>query len=281
MGPLPGRCTLGGAPANFAIHAAALGARSAFVSRVGMDPMGDGILEALRVRGVDEQFVRRDRERPTGTVNVALEAGEPTYEIVEGVAWDHILWAPGMEGLAAKARAVCFGTLGQRCPLSRRTIQRLVASTPETCLRVLDINFRRHYHSAEVVHASLCTADLLKLSEEEVPILREYLGGIGDEAAFLLDLRDRFDTERVVLTLGAGGCRVLGPEGDIRVPSPTRKVLNTVGAGDVFAAAFVLHLLAGADGRTCAERANRAGGYVVAQDSGTPEFPEEFRVFGR
>ncbi len=92
-------------------------------------------------------------------------------------------------------------------------------------------------------------------------------------------MRERFGIETAVLTLGAEGCRVLGPEGDLRVSAAPRRVINTVGAGDAFTAAFVLHRLAGGDVFTCADWGNRAGGYVAAQDSATPELPGEFRVF--
>ncbi len=85
--------------------------------------------------------------------------------------------------------------------------------------------------------------------------------------------------ETVVLTLGAEGCRVIGPEGDFRVPAAPRQVVNTVGAGDAFTAAYILSRLAGRDALACAQEANRVGGYVTTQDSGTPELPEEYRIF--
>ena len=83
---------LGGAPANFAVHAAALGARSAMVSCVGDDARGKAALEILSGHGVAIDAVQIHAHRPTGSVNVTLADGQPTYEIVEGVAWDAITW---------------------------------------------------------------------------------------------------------------------------------------------------------------------------------------------
>jgi fructokinase len=270
---------LGGAPANFAVHCAGMGARVTLVSRVGQDDRGREALDLLRGRGVGVDFVQQDPGRPTGRVRVTLRGGRPSYEIVEGVAWDALSWEARLLPLAQGAGAVCFGTLAQRDEQGRETLQRFVAACREGCLRVLDLNFRQRFHSEEVVRESLRQADILKLSDEEVPTLRAYVGGDGDDGAFLNGVRERFGIETVVLTLGAEGCRVLGPEGDLRVPAAPRRVVNTVGAGDAFTAAFVLRRLAGGDACTCADWGNRAGGYVATQDSATPELPGEFRVF--
>ena len=75
------------------------------------------------------------------------------------------------------------------------------------------------------------------------------------------------------------GCRVIDREVGVTVAAEPHNVVNTVGAGDAFTAAFVLHQLAGDDAERCAEMANRAGGFATTQDSGTPVFPDSFRVF--
>src|SRR5215218_4494539 len=88
---LPGGKQLGGAPANFAYHANALGARGAVVSRVGDDELGREILARLDALGVDRAHVSTDLDHPTGTVDVRLDgAGVPEYVIHEGVAWDFL-----------------------------------------------------------------------------------------------------------------------------------------------------------------------------------------------
>ena len=105
----------GGAPANVACHAAALGADAAMVSCVGTDDLGDRAIAALVERGVDTSAVARSAQYPTGTVQVHLSAdGQPSYEITRHVAWDYIPWTSQVEKLAARADAVCFGSLAQR-----------------------------------------------------------------------------------------------------------------------------------------------------------------------
>jgi len=269
---------LGGAPANFAVHCAALGARSALVSGVGDDDLGRQALSALSGHGVDTRWVQVDETHPTGTVPVTVIDGQPSYEIVEGVAWDHILWQEDFEALAKTANAICFGSLAQRTPQSRETIQRFVDASQQNCLCVLDVNFRQHYHSADVFLQSLALANVVKLNEDEVALLRMYVGGAEDMDVFLNDLRVRFNLDLVVLTLGANGCCVFG-EDVVSVPGVTQDVVNTVGAGDAFTAAFISHYLKGEDVTLCAQYANALGGYVTTQKSGTPHLPSDFCIW--
>src|SRR5262245_31084726 len=119
----PDGAKFGGAPANFACHAAMLGAEASMVSRVGRDEFGEDAIAALREHGVNADHVATDPDHPTGVVRVELDAaGKPRFEITEGVAWDHIGWSDEFEALAARAHAVCFGTLCQRGETSRQTI---------------------------------------------------------------------------------------------------------------------------------------------------------------
>ena len=270
---------LGGAPANFAVHAAALGARSAMVSCVGDDARGKIALEILSGRGVATDAVQVHAHRPTGSVNVTFVDGQPAYEIVEGVAWDAITWCSELAPIARSAHALCFGTLDQRDAQSRRTITNFLDAVPPDCLRVLDVNFRQHYHTDEIVRESIARADVLKLNDEEVVLLRDYVGGEEDVDAFLTDICVRFDLQCVILTLGEYGCRIVSEGGIWQAVGKRQQVVNTVGAGDAFTAAFVMHLLAGAPMQICAEQANAVGGFVTTQDGGMPPLPARFRVF--
>jgi len=84
---LPAGKQLGGAPANFAYHAHALGSRVHLISRVGDDPLGLEILGRLHGLGVPTDLVATDPAAPTGTVTVELSAdGQPRFTIHENVA---------------------------------------------------------------------------------------------------------------------------------------------------------------------------------------------------
>src|SRR3954469_22281881 len=83
---LPAGKQLGGAPANFAYHAQALGAESSVVSAVGRDDAGGEIRLRLRGLGLDTTCICIDAKHPTGAVSVQLDAaGVPTYTIHENV----------------------------------------------------------------------------------------------------------------------------------------------------------------------------------------------------
>ena len=88
---LPSGRKLGGAPANFACHARQLGEAAAVASCVGADELGEAALQELTARGLDTSCVVQSGEQPTGTVEVSLDdRGQPSYTIVEDVAWDGI-----------------------------------------------------------------------------------------------------------------------------------------------------------------------------------------------
>jgi fructokinase len=269
---------LGGAPSNFAYHTATLGGNAHLISAVGDDGRGSEALRRLGAAGVNVDGVRSVSEKQTGVVSVALdESGQPTYDIIEDVAWDQIEISPSIETIVRDARAICWGTLGQRSCRSQSAHRQLFDFVPDDCLRVCDINVRQQYHSIEVVTESLNHADLLKLNDEEVPVLRSYIGGSNDSRAFVRELRHRFNITTVVLTMGADGCRVFANDVDFKEPGVPVDVVNTVGSGDAFTAAFVLQVLGGADLKSCAQHSNRVGAYVATQDSGMPDLPDHFR----
>jgi fructokinase len=275
---LPAGKQLGGAPANFAYHAHALGARVHLVSRVGDDPPGFEILDRLHALGVATDCVAADPAAPTGTVSVELSAdGQPQFTIHEDVAWDRIQTDEGLLELAARAQAVCFGSLAQRREPSRTSIRRLVSATPAGALRVFDINIRQHFYSAELIEESLRLATVLKLNDQELVLLAAIFGLVDDARGQLTALARRFGLDTVALTRGAGGSLLMSDGVWSEHPGLPAKVADTVGAGDAFTAAMTLGLLAGwpLDRVNC--RANEIASYVCSQSGATPKLPEELR----
>ena len=125
-----GRRELGGAVANLVYHAALLGDRGVLASRVGRDPAGDDLVARLRELGVDGRHLQRDPDHPTGTVEVALHAGAPSYTIHESVAFDYPRLDRGWRDLAARTDAVTFGTLAQRTPAAAAVIGAFIECLP-------------------------------------------------------------------------------------------------------------------------------------------------------
>src|SRR5688572_3699171 len=154
-----GRKVAGGAPFNFAFHCRQLGHAAAIVSRVGDDELGRELREEVRRLGLSDEFIQTDRDHPTGTVRVTVDAaGQPAYTITEDVAWDYIGWDDGLAKLAGECTAVCFGTLAQRSE-SAHAIQSFLSDSRfgpgGYALRVFDVNLRQHYYTPGVLRSSL------------------------------------------------------------------------------------------------------------------------------
>src|SRR2546423_8569263 len=148
----PDAARFGGAPANFACHAAALGADAPLVSAVGVDEPGDKAIQTLGAHFVDTSCIGRDQAHATGQVQVVVDdAGRPTYLIAQDSAWDHISWSDSLLTLARQADAVCFGTLAQRSSESRETIRRFLGATLPGTLRMFDVNLRQNFYDARII----------------------------------------------------------------------------------------------------------------------------------
>ena len=266
---LPSGKALGGAPANFAYHATRLGEEGWAVSAVGDDALGREIRDIVTEKRLRNLIVVTDK--PTGTVQVELDAkGVPTYTIMEGVAWDHIPFTPDMEALAARADAVCFGSLVQR-RASRESVLRFLRATRPGTLKVFDINLRQHYYSREVLEASLQLADILKINDEEIRTVAGLFGFEGDDETVCRRLIDRYALRFVILTKGADGSEVVTADETLPQPAGEAEVVDTVGAGDSFTAAFVVAYLQGKSLAEAQRLASDTAAYVCSCKGAMPE----------
>lgn len=243
---LPAGKQLGGAPLNFAFFAKELGADAYAVSAIGNDALGDETFEVASATGVNLDHLQRNN-LPTSRVLITLDGkGIPQYEIVEGVAWDAMECSEADMELMKDASVVCWGSLAQRCEKSRRSVLAMLAATPHDCLKVFDINIRQHYYSREIIETSLGYADILKLNEDELPLVAEMLEIKGDEKDVVAELLDGYSLKYLVYTHGADFSEVYAAGGEYsHVPTPKVEVADTVGAGDSFTAVFVTSLLKG------------------------------------
>ncbi len=271
---LPAGAQLGGAPANFAYHAHAMGAAASVISRVGNDPLGRDICTRLSALGLPVQTLQIDDKLPTGTVDVTLdENGVPNFVIHKHVAWDGLEATKDALALAKLANAVCFGSLAQRDHVSRCAIQRLVAATPAGALRVFDINLRQNFYSVEVIEESLLIANVLKLNDTELSILAKLFGLSGSPERQIEGMARRFGLSVVALTCGAEGS-LLFRDGVWSRQSPAKvRVLDTVGAGDSFTAALVMGLLLDMRLEDMHAAAAEVARYVCSCAGATPKLP--------
>jgi fructokinase len=269
---LPRGKEAGGAPANFAYMSNLLGERGIVASRIGCGELGGELHEKLRALGLDTTFLQHDTAHSTGTVQVETnESGQPKYWITENVAWDFLEWTPEWRELAEKADAVCFGSLAQRNAVSRETLNRFLRAMRKDAVRVFDVNLRQDFYSAEVVSSSLKLANIVKMNHEELSIVMQLLDAPNsDELQAAQWLREKFGATLVCITHGQNGSILIDENSSDAHRGFAVKVVDTVGAGDAFAAGLVHHCLRGSSLKTMNESANRMGAWVASQRGATP-----------
>jgi pfkB domain protein len=246
---------LGGAPLNLAAHLRKQGAETTLISAVGNDPLGRDALEQIGKLGLDTGTIAVLDGFPTGTVTVLLDERKvAAYDFAMDTAYDHI----PVPGFDTEVDLFCFGTLAQRSPESRGTLARLRKMLD--CLFFYDVNLRQGFYSKEILEESLYSADIVKLNEDEFPVLAAMFGLPDDPE----ELRRRFGLQMVLLTLGPEGCDLYSSGGVIHSPAVPVKVVSTVGAGDSFSAAFLYHYLTG----STLNEALTAGNLLAAKIAG-------------
>lgn len=239
----------GGAPANFACHAALQGAEVTICTAVGDDSYGDDAIRILSEYDIDVSLVQTVATAPTGTASVNLDdEGKPSFLFQENSAWDKLQWTDDIATKILSADAICFGTLGQRSEMARQTTQRALEVAGRAKIpRVVDINLRPPFFDAKIIRESIQLASILKMSDEEVETVC---------AVFEIDLRQGLEAalrclmelgqlKMIVVTRGSEGALLLTTdEINVQAGIPT-EVIDTVGAGDAFTAAFLIRELQG------------------------------------
>lgn len=291
----PDRAILGGAPLNVAYHAHQLcsgsGGRGVVASRVGTDELGRRMLEELRTHGLTKDFVQIDDQHPTGRVDITLRHGEPTYDFLADVAWDHLAWTPEWQQLAKSCDAVVFGTLAQRCPTSRATVQQFVA-TAQQAIRLFDVNLRVTFFDADSLRRGAELATAIKLNADELPVVLRLLdladdtmdSAMRDEpsggARRLLQAFSRAGLRYVVVTRGEQGTELITHEATVRGPVARferHPQADNVGAGDACSAGLLWGWINDWPTERTVTLANRLGAYVASQPGATPLIPAELR----
>jgi fructokinase len=273
----PDGARFGGAPANFACNFAGLAKGRwpvAVVSAVGEDELGEKAIQSLMDHQVDVEHVSRMRQA-TGQVHVRLnDRGHASYEFATESAWDFLEWSDTLQQLASRTAAVCFGTLGQRHATSRATIRRFVNETPSNALRIFDINIRKPYINSAMILDSMQLANVLKMNQDELPILADLYHFSGSDASLLKQLQSRFSLQLVALTRGDAGALIVRGEEISDLPGVQTQVVDTVGAGDAFTAMAALGLLQGLDIGTINRKACQVASFVCKHSGATPRMPD-------
>lgn len=260
----------GGAPMNVALHLLHLGMDVSMISRVGNDKLGKKLLKFVANFHLNQELIQLDAELPTGTVLVNDSNRENIqYEIVKPAAWDNIQWNEETARQVKLADAFVFGSLAARDPNSRETLFKFLALDT---LKILDINLRQPFYSAELLEQLLQKCDILKINEEELTILANY-HNLPDKMSLALGkLTELFDIQMICVTLGSKGAILYTDDEIISHPGYPIQVVDTVGSGDAFLAGFIFKYLEKESPERILDYACAMGALVATLAGGTPKY---------
>ncbi len=275
---------IGGAPFNFAFHLVQMGFEVKFLTRVGEDEERDSLRDFMQRSGFDLTYVQNDKVHKTGKVMVYPDpAGGHRFDIVRDAAYDYIAFTDAIEQLLrTPPKLIYFGTLVQRTLTGRQTMERILRScSPETVV-FYDINLRPGCYSRSIVRQSLLYTDILKLNDEELGVIAEMFDLSGDTAARVARLIKDYGLSLVALTKGDRGSEMFTPDAHIEMPlSQNVECVDTVGAGDAFAAVMAAGYLKNRDIRQTLSAATAFAGRICGIPGAVPasgDFYDQMKI---
>ena len=268
---------LGGAPLNFAAHAHKLGHEVFLLSAVGDDERGRRALAGLTRFGVSTELVQTKPGRPTGTAEVELGPdGKPMFRIVRPAAYDFL--AIGDKQLKQIVELqpdwIYFGTLFHYSRHSLASTLQLLRQVPKT-KRIYDVNLRDGNWSLGVVEELAAHATVVKLSDSEAEFLDGSLNAAdlqGSVEDFCRRWSEQYSCKTVCVTLGERGCCLFRDGTYVEVAGYRVNVVDTIGAGDAFAAAFVHGVEQGWSDARCGKFANAVAALAASRPGATPDW---------
>lgn len=278
----PDRSVLGGAPFNVARHLKAFGQTPVLISRLGNDALRDEVIQVMMQNKMETMGLQRDKSHPTGRVQVHIENSGHRFEIIPLQAYDFIhAGVVRLTALSKNPALVYFGTLAQRHDVSRRALKTLLRNTEAA--KFLDINLRTPWYNEKILIDSLLQADIVKMNDEELVILSNMFKLKGNDShTFAQGLIDRFGLEQILVTCGNAGAWMLDRNGRIAeafTENARIDIVDTVGAGDGFAAVFILGALQGWAMSKTLERANAFAGAICGIRGAVPDHADFYKSF--
>lgn len=267
---LPSGRLAGGAPMNVAYHLRKLGVDASLISRVGDDEPGKELIDFIASIEIPAENIQIDPEQHTSEVIAELkENNEMVYTITYPTAWDYIAWQSDFKIKIADADAFIFGSLSARNEVSRSTLLQLLEYAK---FKVFDVNLRTPYYDKGTIATFLSKADFVKLNENEIVILGNWFTEQHDEQSVVAALMEKFQLLEILITKGADGGTYYTNKQRINYQAEKVTVVDTVGSGDSFLAAFLSKKLTGAKIVDCLNFASKVAGFITSQKGACPSY---------
>lgn len=282
------REVLGGAPSNLCYFFNALQKTqpALLISQVGDDALGAKALAQIAALNM-AHIIPVSSTLPTGRVDILIKNNEPEYRFNTPAAWDAIPFPHSAKMPENSISMIAFGSLASRgvasmpeeaAPESSFEMLKKLLNAHPNATRFLDLNLRApHFEESRIV-ALLKYADILKINETEFAWLKSHfaLTALSTRDA-LFALITKLSLNLVILTLGENGSIVMSPTDYSALNAKRVDLVNTVGAGDSFAAGFLSAINHGANFQAAHRFANDLSSYLCTQEGAFVEIPESFR----
>jgi len=266
---------LGGATFNFSAHLSRLGHRVSFISAVGKDQRGQKVIDRMSQLGLTTEYLSVDKDHQTGTASVALATdGQPKFVLHRPAAYDFPrLTAIQFERLFSRpVDWIYFGTLHQIHSQARQLTADLLSRVAPS-RSFYDVNLRADGYTPALIRELMSRATIVKLNHEEVEAIAQMFDTQhASLEEFCRNYSALYKWAGVCVTRGPLGCAVFMDGQYIEAPGYPVHVLDTVGAGDAFAAAFLHGLGKGWPTPAVADFANRVGALVASRRGAIPDW---------
>lgn len=249
---------LGGDALNQAITLSALGAKTGLMGAVGNDALGDVLMNRLAAYPIE--VLNRRIDAKTGiSIVLCRTDGERHFVLQTGhnerFCYEHI-----DEQAVRDAGVVSIGScMGMKAMDGADTLRLLELASSAGATTAMDFKITHGDYDMPRVYECIRTADYLLPSEGDAAKLT---GEKHDPKRMVEGLRD-LGARNLILKLGDRGCYVAADGVEMQIPACASSCVDTTGAGDTFAAAFLYGKCRGWDVETCARFANAAGAIAV------------------
>jgi fructokinase len=252
-----------------------------------MDDAGKEVLHRLELAGFNLDDIQIDDVHPTGSVKVKLDkSGGHQFDIISEVAYDYIEFIPEYHAnLIDESRIIYFGSLVQRTEAGCENLQAFISLNSSKRLNFYDINLRPGCYNDDIIEKSLSKTDILKLSTGELEKLMQMRSLKMEIKQFVHYLMKTHSIQTVSLTKGEQGSDLFTNQGSFSADSADIiKVVDSVGAGDAYAAMLAAGILKNWQPQVILERAALFASRICEIKGAIPEsssFYEPFKpLFG-
>lgn len=259
-------------------HLNGFGNHPIFISRIGRDNLGSEVLKKMDSWGMNKSGVQTDSEYPTGRVSVGMHDNEPRYTIESDQAYDFIN-PPASKVIQNAGQTILYhGSLALRNEKSRFALAELKKKSSSDVF--FDVNLRAPWWEKEIILDELHDTDWLKCNEhelKEISLMIDAVENTREKQAFRMI--EYFNLTGIVVTMGSEGAMLIQKNGDVyfAVPNPVDALVDTVGAGDAFAAVTIMGLLKKWNAQQILDRASEFAAEICRIRGATTENHELYQ----